>query len=551
MGSERKEEFKITEDEVKKIGEALKDEQFRKLFMEYAEEISDPENRKLYEQEIAQMEKERGMDVQFIHPKPGHVLKTSVDGDMKAFINICQNDKIEKPVSRREVSKDGKTGLNWSIPHSHTPPRDDLDKKSQKCKIYDVVFHPDTYRMAKSNSRFMNLVEDTAIEGIERQFGVKVDRKNLKRPKLEYKGTPTATVIRTKSDGSAKKMDDNDPIKNMPYPFDDKTSEEKAKEMADAVKKKQEAENKKASKTKMTSNTTKESRTETVPKYTITHRSDMDIQEFCNSPDSRPSTRPKELVISIELPLLSSAKPVELDIFEQKLVLQSKEPAAYKLDLKLPYTVDDDQGSAKFDKSKRCLVVTLPVVPEKTQKISTFIEPSAEKDTSDVEENAESTETPLIEVIGTSESTKDSCDTKNENNSSSGNTSPIYLSHSSNIPYSLPSFTFSQDSETVAFVFSIKKIVLDSVSKLFPLPNVCHIKFISRGSGGVPLHYSFMANFSANNCFVPEHCSFDITDNNAVLLLLKEKNSRYAWNTFQVGISLDELQVNYNSYNLL
>jgi dynein assembly factor 2 len=72
----------------------------------------------------------------------------------------------------------------------------------------------------------MNLVEDTAIDGIERQFGVKVDRKNLKRQKLEYKGTPTATVIRTKSDGSAKKMDDNDdPIKNMPYPFDGKTSE--------------------------------------------------------------------------------------------------------------------------------------------------------------------------------------------------------------------------------------------------------------------------------------------------------------------------------------
>jgi hypothetical protein len=35
MGSERKEEFKITEDEVKKIGEALKDEQFRVLEISY------------------------------------------------------------------------------------------------------------------------------------------------------------------------------------------------------------------------------------------------------------------------------------------------------------------------------------------------------------------------------------------------------------------------------------------------------------------------------------------------------------------------------------
>ena len=34
---------------------------------------------------------------------------------------------------------------------------------------------------------------------------------------------------------------------------------------------------------------------------------------------------------------------------------------AYKLVLKLPYPVCEDQGSAKFDKSQHNLVVTLPV----------------------------------------------------------------------------------------------------------------------------------------------------------------------------------------------
>ena len=56
------------------------DEKFRDLLREYAEEISDPENRKKYEEEIAQLERERGMNVKFINPTPGHVLKTSVDG---------------------------------------------------------------------------------------------------------------------------------------------------------------------------------------------------------------------------------------------------------------------------------------------------------------------------------------------------------------------------------------------------------------------------------------------------------------------------------------
>lgn len=68
---ERWKELNITKSEVDRIGEALKDEKFRKMFAEYAEELSDPKNRELYEQEIAQMEADRGMDVQFVHPKPG------------------------------------------------------------------------------------------------------------------------------------------------------------------------------------------------------------------------------------------------------------------------------------------------------------------------------------------------------------------------------------------------------------------------------------------------------------------------------------------------
>lgn len=547
MGSEKKEDFKITEDEVKKIGEALKDEQFRKLFLEYAEEIQNPENRKIYEQEIAQMEQERGMNVEFIHPQPGHVLKTSVDGNVKAFINICQNDKMGKPVAKRQTSSDGKSGVNWSIPHSHSPPRDDLDKHKVKCRVYDVVFHPDTYRMSKSNIRFRGLVEDTAIDGIERQFGVKVDRKNITRPNLPYKGTPTATVIRSKANEPAKPLDEDDPIRKMPYPFDEKSSEEKAKEMADAVKRKKEAESKKAGKTKRNQAEKRAEDDATVPKYTITHRSDMDLQEYRNTPDSRPSTRPKALVVSIELPLLANSKPVELDIFEKKLVLQSTEPAKYKLDLELPYAVDESQGSAKFDKSNRCLIVTLPVIPEEMPKLPNFIEeikPENEPETDEVENKFEAVENPLIEVIGTTEANAKLVSKEEENviDNKIGNECPAYLNHTPKISYGFPTFEFSQDFDTVTFIFKVKKIVPDSVSKLFPLPNVCHIKFMAKGASGFPLHYSFLAKFSAKNCFVPEHCSFEVNNNNAVLLLLKEKDSRQTWETFQAGTSLEELQ---------
>lgn len=66
----------------------MKKPDFRKLFAEYAQEISDPENKKVdrnivivpcqnddhyplqkYEEELIALEKQRGVDMKYIHPK--------------------------------------------------------------------------------------------------------------------------------------------------------------------------------------------------------------------------------------------------------------------------------------------------------------------------------------------------------------------------------------------------------------------------------------------------------------------------------------------------
>ena len=75
------------------------------------------------------------------------------------------------------------------------------------------------------------------------------------------------------------------------------------------------------------------------------------------------------LIIEIDLPLLRSAAPIALDIFEKQVVLVSHEPAKYKLSINVPYLVDENLGSAKFDKAKRKLVVSLPVLPAETPKL--------------------------------------------------------------------------------------------------------------------------------------------------------------------------------------
>ena len=58
-----KKDFKFTQDEVKRIGEAMKDEQFVKLMADYARELNDPAKKALYESEIIQLEQDRGFEV--------------------------------------------------------------------------------------------------------------------------------------------------------------------------------------------------------------------------------------------------------------------------------------------------------------------------------------------------------------------------------------------------------------------------------------------------------------------------------------------------------
>jgi dynein assembly factor 2 len=534
------EDLDLSREEIKRIETALKDEKFRKMFIEYAEEISNPENRRIYEEEIAMLENERGMDVQFVNPEPGHVLKTAVTGGKKAFINICTSDKMGKPTSRKEQNKEGKRGLHWQIPHSFAPPREDFDKSKETCMVYDVVFHPDTYRMT-SNPHFLKLVEDTAVEGIERQFDVKLDRNNIRRPKMKCKGKPVATVIRNRKedvDKNKAKKDETDPLSSMPYPYPDKTSSELAEEKNKQADKKASKE----SKTK-SNNLIKEENGYTTPSYTITHRSNLDLQEFRNAPDSRPTTRPKELIVNIELPLCKSAAGVDLDIFEDKLSLKSEKPA-YKLDFKLPYPVDDENGSARFDKSKKSLVITLPVLAGEIPEIPSFLDSKNETDIPSLIEELP----PLEEVNNSADDVADDLPILEEITLES-ECMDNKLSESSmkanktKISYNLPEYDFNQDQETITFVFHVRNISDDSVCKSFPCPGSCEIKFVSIGSGGFPMHYRFLSSFGEDCKLVAEHCTVDISDRNLTFTLLKQKDSRTMWNKFFAGADEENMEV--------
>tara|TARA_B110000285_G_C15120381_1_gene616757 strand:+ start:1191 stop:1517 length:327 start_codon:yes stop_codon:yes gene_type:complete len=68
---------------------------------------------------------------------------------------------------------------------------------------------------------------------------------------------------------------------------------------------------------------------------------------------------PTHITIDINLKWADNMKGSNLDINEGTLIFEI--PELYYLDITLKYKVDQDSGSAKFDKTKKFLKIVLPV----------------------------------------------------------------------------------------------------------------------------------------------------------------------------------------------
>ncbi|NXW75329.1 KTU protein, partial [Hirundo rustica] len=177
----------------------------RALFAEYAAELTDPEQRRLYEEEVAALERQRGVEVRFVHPTPGFVLRTSQEGSRRCYINVCSNALMGEPRSRAE-----RGGQRWELPYSLAPGREELRPAGRRRLLYDVVFHPAALRLAARSARFRRLLCDTALEAVESRCRVRLDRNNATVLRgVSYKGVPQAPVIRSPLPGGAPKPPDD------------------------------------------------------------------------------------------------------------------------------------------------------------------------------------------------------------------------------------------------------------------------------------------------------------------------------------------------------
>lgn len=502
-------ELSLSRDEVNRIGEALQKPEFRKLLTDYVEELQDPANKKLYEEEITQLEKERGVDVVFIHPNPGYVMKTSVNGNQKAFINICVNDKIDKPNSSPNV-KEGTRGLSWHLPHSLSPPRDDLDNKGIRCQVFDIVLHPDALHLAEKNRSFKSMINETALEAIESNFDVKLDKKNLKFPKLAYKGIPRASAIRKPLDTKPVHTTEEQELYSKLFAQIDESSKSPSKK------------HKKTS----SRNSLNEDNKYTAPKYIIKYRSPVDIQEFVGHKNAKLNTTiPKEIVVEINLPLLKSSSDIKLDVTEKTVQLISENPVKYKLHLSLPYSVNESSGNAKFEKDSKKLVITLPV--KKMFSNPEFFDSGVDSDNLSPgspeleEERAE--QKSLVSNLKSDEYVTEQCCKGNEhfNNrvercvANSDEFRTRFLDE--NIHYNLPEFTCHVFENTIAFTLNVKNVDESSLEKLFNIDgSSIHLKFTSIGSSFYPSHYVFYMQLPLHKINTTE-TTVEVWDNNVIL----------------------------------
>ncbi|KAH8291075.1 hypothetical protein KR054_008244 [Drosophila jambulina] len=495
----------VTKEEFDRFRQALGQEEFRKLFFEYVEEIQDPANRKIYEEEITQLEKERGVEVRFIHPQPGFVIKTALDGELKCFINIAGSPEIERP--KNEVAMDpsnGSRGLSWSIPMAQTASRDDCDAKNNRCKVFDVVFHPDALHLAKRNKQFRQCLIDTALDAVEREYQVSLDRANLKFPKLDYKGIARPSVIRKLAEHHSADDQEPHPLGDI-YPTKPPTAADgKPRVLPMKAKPSPVPEF-------------------SVPRYSIKHSHDVDLSEYTDELDAKLHvTVPRSLVVEIELPLLRSTAECQLDVTANSVYLLSeRQGAKYRLKLDLPFTVDDKAGSARFDTDLRRLCITLPVVRtnvrEQRQMHDTLRHFSREDSGVELHSNSESP----VEEDGDGDLSDSKADTSE---TATPTATPVHNAHKpflkSSVHYQLPAkFDCNVLDNVMAFVLHVPNVQPDSIQQLKEQRSL-HLQFATIGSGYYPTHYAFYVELPAEEGDLAiESAEAEAWDNNVVLKL--------------------------------
>ena len=219
------------------------------------------------------------------------------------------------------------------------------------------------------------------------------------------------------------------------------------------------------------------------------------------------------------------------------------EPPKYNLHVDLQYPVDEERGSAKFDKSKKTLVVTLPIKPG-PQLIAERLGSNDSGIEVDTAYRTKQCSDEMITEVNDKVTNHDGDDHDKildpvEENRTESNDSVQDDFLDANISYMYPSFTCSVQNHVITLTLEVKNVSPDSfVKKLFSDPQAVAFKFSSIGSGYVPFHHAFAIQFLAPGSFDEDQFEIDFWDNNIVIQFPFSVNMETG---YKVGPSLSNI----------
>ncbi|GAB5360000.1 hypothetical protein AAMO2058_000589700 [Amorphochlora amoebiformis] len=456
------EKLGLSTEEKKRLYNCMRKKEFHSLLHDYMRDISDPKTKNEQDVYISQLENNKQLPpgIKILRPKSQMCVETKCkEGGDVVYINLCSSPHVRE-AEPKVVQRNGVMGTSWSIPYSIGPnPRTCRDDAKNIAKVYDVVFNKQSMEKFKPDSRLMDLMSKTAIEGIQGVMKTKLDAIQFKILKNTCKGgNPPSLSLR---DPKAESVGPVDPLlpkfKPTSRPSLGSNTTEKPKEqkkyaflIGESVKisnlKTKTEYNGKIAKihdnlirkgrvkvivrveakdvilnikpenlklhslarsfSKASVDEEKEKHKATkngseVPTYTVVHRGsqgDGFMQFGAEKTEIPGSRRPRELVVNISVPKIGTLKGVVLDISDEGLSLDAP---PYKLSINLPYKINPDKGSAKLRRKKGVLVVTLPVVPlsrEEIEIIRTIRNEEKEKEKSSLKTHDK---TPVLPQVPT------------------------------------------------------------------------------------------------------------------------------------------------------
>eukprot|EP01083_Nonionella_stella_P139592 426080_1 len=535
-------DLQLSPEETKKFSEAMKKKDFRDMFMNYVEELSDPKVKAENEKYLRQLEAEgkAPKNRKLMQPSPVFCVKTKTTktGD-KVFINVCSGDlvdeaKVSNDPGPSDKHSSGSHGgnLHWRVPYILSECRPFKANDGSCFSAFDIVFNTKTIKHGDSDKRFKTLIIQTALEAVESKSNSALVKQFKTLKNFTFKGGEP-------------------PLMSVNVSPDAKLAEHRTPGSSRSQKQSTEQKNPRSTNKKSCS-------PEAVPEFEIVYSGEISVQNFTTDRVQRvDERRPELLIVRVKLPKLTSIKGVVLDISEKQL--QLCKPKMYRLSVDLPYAVDEAGGSAKFDKGTRELRVSLPVKHATADESAEFEkmrhtingknDPKLNQRNVDVVEKKPNSNEKLssrqnveCDTVQNISNALEGVSLDCENDTSGINSDIAVDSESSgkkkkykdnsisknqkSLKSKNPRVVFRQTPEKIILMFKVSNIQSSSVTK-----NLTNSMLSLSFSTFTP-HVCYQRQFVFPHPVNSEKCSVDVTTRNMILQL--EKVERMDWDSFEV-----------------